>query len=60
VNFFDKHSDETRSLNVDACDWDEAENIAADRADAMGWPQSFKVADAEEIISSNAESEVSQ
>jgi hypothetical protein len=47
VNFYEKHGDETRSLLVDACDYDEAESLAADRADQLGWPTYFKVADAQ-------------
>ena len=47
VNFFDKHGDETRSLTVDADTEKEADQVAADEADSRGWPQCFKVADAE-------------
>lgn len=47
VHFFDKHGDETRTLTVDADTEDAAEFAAATKADESGWPQYFKVADAE-------------
>jgi len=47
VNFFDKNGDETRSLTVDADTEDAAESAAEAEADSRGWPQWFKIADAE-------------
>lgn len=49
ANFFDKNSDETRTLTVHAKTEDEAETKAEDEADARQWPRSFKLADVEEI-----------
>lgn len=48
VNFFDKNSDEARSLVVDADDEISAEETAEKEADERGWPASFRIADAEE------------
>lgn len=53
VNFFDKHGDETRSLNIIAENEDAAERLAALEADKRGWSQSFKVADAEKVDTSD-------
>ena len=53
VNFFDKHGDETRSITVAADTEDAAENAAAAEADSRGWPQCFKVADAECLATPN-------
>ena len=49
VNFFDKYSSETRSLTVNADNEDEAESKAEIEADNLGWPNNFKLADAEEL-----------
>jgi len=49
VNFFDKHGDEFRSVEVDAFDEDEALERACARADAEKWPARFKAQDAELI-----------
>lgn len=49
VNFMDKHSDETRSITVQAENEDDAETKACERADNEKWDDSFKVLDAEEI-----------
>lgn len=49
VNFFDKHSNETRTLTVEATDENNAETKGESEADAKGWPKSFKISDVEEI-----------
>jgi hypothetical protein len=49
VNFFDKNSDETRTLTVEASDDMEAEEIAENKANELGWNRSFRIADAQEI-----------
>ena len=55
VNFFDRHGDETRSLTVDADSEDTAESAAEEEANSQGWPQCFKIADAECLDTPNAE-----
>lgn len=49
VNFCDKHGDETRSLIINAKNELDAVDFAAQKADDIGWSQSFKVADAEKV-----------
>lgn len=49
VNFFDKNSTETRSLIVTADNEEDAEADAVFEADARGWPESFRLGDAEQI-----------
>lgn len=49
VNFYDKNSDETRSLIVQADSEDAAEIMGEKEADCRGWSNSFRVADAEPI-----------
>ena len=49
VNFFDKDSDEFRSITVEAANEDEAEDKAVDRVGEENWPSSFRVGDVEEL-----------
>lgn len=48
VYFYDKHSDETRSLQVtlpDGTDEDAVGEAAIKEADERGWPASFRLGD---------------
>lgn len=49
INFLDKYSDETRSIDVEASDGIEAQTIAEQMAEDMKWPRSFKVQNTFEI-----------
>lgn len=46
VWFYDKHSEETRTLQVEADCEEDAEEKAAQEADDRGWPLSFRVGEA--------------
>ena len=47
VHFFDKYGDECRSLVVEATSEGVAEDKACDRANDMGWSESFRMGDVE-------------
>ena len=49
ANFYDKYSDETRSLTVEADDEDSAEDKACEKANSLNWPSGFRLADVEEL-----------
>ena len=46
VWFYDKHSEEIRTLQVNADCEEDAEAEAVKEADARGWPISFRLGDA--------------
>lgn len=46
VLFYDKHSEETRTLQVEADCEEDAEEKACKEADSCCWSQSFRVGDA--------------
>jgi len=49
ANFYDKNSDETRTLTVEAPNEDKAEDAACTEADKRGWSNSFRLGDVEEV-----------